>query len=68
MICLGKFDETKNRPILVSSKREVKKGELFLNLHKLQRAADNISLTHNLTKKQRRATGTDKRSKKKGGK
>ena len=53
VIHLGKFDETKKRPILVSIKIEDKKRELFQNLHKLQRAADNISVTHDLTKKQR---------------
>ena len=69
VIHLGKFDETKKRPILVSIKIEDKKRELFQNLHKLRRAADNISITHDLTKKQREeATGTDKRSKKKRGK
>ena len=53
MIHLGKFDETKKRPILVSIKIEDKKRELFQNLHKLQRAADNISVTQDLTKKQK---------------
>ena len=53
MIHLGKFDETRKRPILVSIKIEDKKRELFQNLHKLRSVADNISATHDLTKKQR---------------
>ena len=52
VIHLGKFDEKKNRPILVSIQTEEKKKEIFHNLHKLLRAAENISITHNLTKKQ----------------
>ena len=53
VIRLGKFDETKKRPILLSIKTEEKKKELFQNLHKLRRAKDNISVTHDLTRKQR---------------
>ena len=42
VICLGKFDENKKRPMLISIKTEDKKRELFQNLHKLRRTGDNI--------------------------
>ena len=48
-----KFDEKKNRPILVSIKTEEKKKKIFQNLHKLWRTAENISVAHDLTNKQR---------------
>ena len=53
VIRLGKFDENKKRPMLISIKTEDKKRELFQNLHKLRRTGDNISVMHDLTKKQR---------------
>ena len=52
VICLGKYEETKKRPLLKSIKtREEKK--LFQNLHKLRQAPDSISVTHDT---ERRAT------------
>ena len=52
VICLGKYDESRKRPILIAMKKEEKKRELFQNLHKLSRSEDSISLTHDLAKKQ----------------
>ena len=57
---LGKYDQTKKRPILIAIKTEDKKMEIFQNLHKLRRSLTNISVTHNLTRKQRRTTGANK--------
>ena len=50
---LGKYDQTKKRSILIAIKTEDKKMEIFQNLHKLRRLPTNISVTHNLTRKQR---------------
>ena len=52
-MCLGKYDQTKKRPILIAIKTEDKKMEIFQNLHKLRRLPANISVTHYLTRKQR---------------
>ena len=53
VIHLGKYEETKKRPLLISIETEEKRKELFQNLHMLRKAPDNISVTHDLTKKQR---------------
>ena len=50
---LGKYDQMKKRPILIAVKTEEKKKEIFQNLHKLRNAPNNISVAHDLTKKQR---------------
>ena len=50
---LGKYDQTKKRPILIGIKTEERKREIFQNLHKLRNAPENISVAHDLTKKQR---------------
>ena len=50
---LGKYDQTKKRPILIAIKTEDKKREIFQNLHKLRRSSNNISVSHDLTRKQR---------------
>ena len=50
---LGKYDREKKRPILISIKSEDKKKTIFQNLHKLRNAPNNISVAHDLTKKQR---------------
>ena len=49
---LGKYDQTKKRPILIAIKTEDKKMEIFQNLHKLRRSPTNISVAHDLTRKQ----------------
>ena len=50
---LSKYDKEKKRPILISIKSEDKKKTIFQNLHKLRNAPNNISVAHDLTKKQR---------------
>ena len=50
---LGKFDQAKKRPILIAIRTEDKKREIFQNLHKLRQAPNNISVSHDMTKKQR---------------
>ena len=50
---LGKYDQTKKRPILIAVRTEDKKKEIFQNLHKLRNAPNNISVAHDLTKNQR---------------
>ena len=50
---LGKYDQTKKWPILITVKTEDKKKEIFQNLHKLRNTPNNISVAHDLTKNQR---------------
>ena len=51
---LGKYDQTKKRPILIGIKTEERKREIFQNLHKLRNAPENISVAHDLTKNSER--------------
>ena len=43
----------KKRPMIITIKTEEKKKEIFQNLQKLRRSVENITITHDLTKKQR---------------
>ena len=52
VICMGKYTESKKRPIMITIKKEEKKKETFQNLQKL-RSIENITITHDVTKKQR---------------
>ena len=53
VIQMGKYTEGKKRPIIITIGTEEKKKEIFKNLHKLRRSADNITITHDLTAQQR---------------
>ena len=53
VIQMGKYTEGKKRPIIIMIGTEEKKKEIFNNLHKLRRSADNITITHDLTVQQR---------------
>ena len=48
VIRMGKYTEGKKRPIIIMIGTEEKKKEIFKNLHKLRRSADNITITHDL--------------------
>ena len=49
---MGKYTEGKKRPIIITIGTEEKKKEIFKNLHKLRRSADNITITDDLTVQQ----------------
>ena len=53
VIWMGKYTEGKKRLIIIMIGTEEKKKEIFKNLHKLRRLADNITITHDLTVQQR---------------
>ena len=50
---MGKYTEGKKRPIIIMIGTEEKKKEIFKNLYKLRRSADNITIIHDLTMQQR---------------
>ena len=52
-ICMGKYTESKKRPVIITIKTEEKKKEIFQNLQKLRRCVENVTITHDLTQKQR---------------
>ena len=54
VIHMGKYTESKKRPVIMTIKTEEKKKEIFKNLQKLRRSDENITITHDLTQKQRR--------------
>lgn len=54
VIRMGKYTESKKRPVIITIKREEKKKEIFQNLQKLRRYVENITITHDLTQKQRK--------------
>ena len=54
VIRMGKYTESKNRPVIMTIKTEEKKKEIFKNLQKLRRSDENITITHDLTQKQRK--------------
>ena len=54
VICMGKYTESKKRPVIITIKTEEKKKEIFQNLQKLRRCVENITITHDLTQKQRK--------------
>ena len=49
----GKYTEGKKKPIIIAIGTEEKKKEIFKNLYKLRRSADNITITHDLIVQQR---------------
>ena len=51
---MGKYTESKKRPAIITIRREEKKKEIFQNLQKLRRYVENITITHDLTQKQRK--------------
>ena len=51
---MGKYTESKKRPVIMTIKTEEKKKEIFRNLQKLRRSDENITITHDLTQKQRK--------------
>ena len=53
VIRMGKYTEGKKRPIIITIGTEEKKREIFKNLHKLRRSTHNITITHDLTVRQR---------------
>ena len=64
---IGKVEENKERPLVITMVEEMKKREIFLNLNKLRatrKPFNNVAMTHDLTVKQKKRTErTDKRSK-----
>ena len=50
---MGKYTESKQKPMIITIKTEEKKKEIFQNLQKLRRSVENTTVTHDLTKKQR---------------
>ena len=54
VIRMGKYTESKKRPVIITIKTEEKKKEIFQNLQKLRRCVENITITHDLTQKQRK--------------
>ena len=54
VIHMGKYTESKKRPVIMTIKTEEKKKEIFKNLQKLRRSDENITITHDLTQKQRK--------------
>ena len=54
VIHMGKYTESKKRPVIITIKREEKKKEIFQNLQKLRRYIENVSITHDQTQKQRK--------------
>ena len=55
-IRLGKLNEEKDRPLLITLKEEEKKRQLFQNLNKIRDAGEpfnKVIITHDLTKKQK---------------
>ena len=46
VICMGKYTESKKRPVIRTIKTEEKKKEIFQNLQKLRRCIENITNTH----------------------
>ena len=53
---MGKLNEEKDRPLLITLKEEEKKRQLFKNLNKIRDAGEPFSkviITHDLTKKQK---------------
>ena len=53
---MGKLNEEKDRPLLITLKEEEKKRQLFQNLNKIRDAGEPFSkviITHDLTKKQK---------------
>ena len=53
VIRTGKYTESKKRPVITTIKTEEKK-EIFKNLQKLRRSDKNITITHELTQKQKK--------------
>ena len=53
VIRMGKYIVGKKRPIMIMIGTEEKKKEMFKNLHRLRRSADNITITHDFTVQQR---------------
>ena len=54
VIFMGKYTESKKRPVIVTIKTEEKKKEIFQNLQKLRRCVENITISHDLTQKQKK--------------
>ena len=47
------YTGSKKRPMMITIKTEEKKKEIFQNLQKLRRSVENITIIHDLTKKQK---------------
>ena len=54
VIHMGKYSESNKRPVIMTIKTEEKKKEIFKNLQKLRRSDENITISHDLTQKQRK--------------
>ena len=50
---MGLYTGSKKRPMMITIKTEEKKKEIFQNLQKLRRSVENITIIHDLTKKQK---------------
>ena len=48
------YTESKKRPVIMTIETEEKKKEIYKNLQKLRRSDENITITHDLTQKQRK--------------
>ena len=53
---MGKYTESKKRPLIMTIKTEEKKKEIFKNLQKLRRSDENITITHDTRQQKERIT------------